>query len=184
MQKRFSRWLYRLQQRLSLTRNESWALLMLTGLALTGLTVLFVRQSGYGPPPDAQRETERRFADMLAADPPTASPEALDEHVGAGHVETDPAETERAVRAQAPGEAASGRAEAAPRAGGGRLDLNAATRAELEALPHIGPVLAGRILDHRAAHGPFGRVEELTRVSGIGAKTLEELRPLVVVHVP
>ena len=58
------------------------------------------------------------------------------------------------------------------------------TRATLEALdglPGIGPVLAQRILDWRAAHGRFSSVDELGEVSGIGEATLADLRPAVTV---
>ncbi|MEZ4435531.1 MAG: helix-hairpin-helix domain-containing protein [bacterium] len=61
----------------------------------------------------------------------------------------------------------------------GKLDLNTATPAELETLPGIGETLAKRIVDWRAANGRFASVEDLTKVSGIGAATLEKLRPLV-----
>lgn len=59
------------------------------------------------------------------------------------------------------------------------LDLNRATAAALDALPGIGPVLAGRIVAHRAAEGPYHRAEDLLEVPGIGPKLLERLRPLV-----
>lgn len=65
-------------------------------------------------------------------------------------------------------------------AGAGRLDLNTATAQDLEALPGIGPVLAGRIVAYRAAHGPFQRVEDLLQVEGIGPKLLDRLRARVV----
>lgn len=61
----------------------------------------------------------------------------------------------------------------------GKLDLNAATQVELEALPGIGATLAGRIIEWRAANGRFGAVEDLAKVSGIGAATVERLRPRV-----
>lgn len=66
-------------------------------------------------------------------------------------------------------------------ASGRRLDLNRAGRAELEALPGVGPVLAGRILAHRR-RGRFKRVEDLLDVPGIGAGRLEELRPRVTIR--
>lgn len=62
-----------------------------------------------------------------------------------------------------------------------RLDLNGASQAELLLLPGIGPNLAERILTYRQEKGPFQKVEELRRVSGIGPVTLERLRPLVCV---
>nr|WP_249068590.1 ComEA family DNA-binding protein [Modestobacter muralis] len=58
---------------------------------------------------------------------------------------------------------------------GGLLDLNTATTADLDALPGIGPVLAQRIVDHRAEHGPFTSVEQLDDVSGIGPAVYAEL---------
>ncbi len=57
------------------------------------------------------------------------------------------------------------------------LDLNRATQEDLEALPRIGPGLARAILADRAAQGPFPTVDSLTRVKGIGPKTLATLSP-------
>lgn len=59
------------------------------------------------------------------------------------------------------------------------LDLNTATAAELEALPGIGPVLAGRIVAWRTDNGRFTDVEILGEVSGIGDALMAQLRPLV-----
>ena len=64
----------------------------------------------------------------------------------------------------------------------GPLSLNSATTAELIALPAIGPKIAERIVAFRRARGPFERLEQLTEVNGIGAKTLEKLRPLLTVE--
>ena len=63
----------------------------------------------------------------------------------------------------------------------GPIDINRATAAELQQLPGIGPALSGRILQARERQ-PFRSVEELRRVPGIGPKTLEHLRPFVVVN--
>jgi len=59
------------------------------------------------------------------------------------------------------------------------VDLNAATLADLDALPGIGPVLAQRVLDWRTAHGRFADVEELAEVPGIGPSVLAGLRERV-----
>jgi competence ComEA-like helix-hairpin-helix protein len=61
------------------------------------------------------------------------------------------------------------------------LDLNRATVAELDALPGVGPVLAGRIHDHRTKYGPFRSVDELLAVRGIGPRLLERVRSRVTV---
>lgn len=64
-------------------------------------------------------------------------------------------------------------------AGAAPLDLNAATLEQLDGLPGVGPVLAGRILQWRSTHGRFRSVDELGEVSGIGEAILGQLRPLV-----
>ena len=63
----------------------------------------------------------------------------------------------------------------------GRVRLNAAGIDELQQLPGVGPVLAGRIVDHRDSHGRFETVEDLLDVPGIGEAKLAALRDAVVV---
>jgi len=63
----------------------------------------------------------------------------------------------------------------------GLLDLNTATASELEALPGIGPTIAGRIVAYREEKGPFVSTEELLLVRGIGEKLLQTLEPYVTV---
>jgi len=57
------------------------------------------------------------------------------------------------------------------------LDLNRATVVELDALPGIGPVLAGRIITHRDRVGGFRRIEDLLAVRGVGPRLLERNAP-------
>jgi len=66
-------------------------------------------------------------------------------------------------------------------AAGGKVNLNSATAAELEALPGVGPVMAKAILDHRTKSGNFRTVDQLSDVSGIGPARLAQLRDLVTV---
>ena len=61
------------------------------------------------------------------------------------------------------------------------VNINTATAAELDTLPGIGPVLAGRIIDYREENGGFRAPEELTRVKGIGEATLKEIYDLITV---
>ena len=64
----------------------------------------------------------------------------------------------------------------------GPVDLNSATLAQLDALPGVGAVTAQRILDWRAGHGRFTKVDQLREVDGIGPARLKSLRDLVVVR--
>ena len=64
---------------------------------------------------------------------------------------------------------------------GGKLNLNTATQAQLEALPGIGPTYAQSILAERQRRGGFTSVNELRGVRGIGDKRFAELAPLVTV---
>lgn len=60
------------------------------------------------------------------------------------------------------------------------IDLNRATAAELEGLPGVGPVLAGRIVAYRDLHGSFTAVEDLLDVGGIGEAKLAAMRDSIV----
>ncbi|CUU53841.1 competence protein ComEA [Parafrankia irregularis] len=82
------------------------------------------------------------------------------------------------------GQAAAGAAGGAGSAAGGGqapLDLNAATASQLDELPGVGPVLAQRIVDWRAANGPFTSADQLGEVTGVGDRRLADLLPLVTV---
>ena len=63
----------------------------------------------------------------------------------------------------------------------GPIDLNSASQSQLESLPGIGPVIAGRIVAYRQANGPFLNVEDLLGVTGIGPSILEKIEGLVTV---
>ena len=61
------------------------------------------------------------------------------------------------------------------------LNLNQATKSELENLPGIGPTLAQRILDYREEYGDFYDVKELASVPGISESLMNELAAYVTV---
>lgn len=66
----------------------------------------------------------------------------------------------------------------------GRVVLNAATEDDLRKLPRVGPSRAKSILALRAKLGKFRSVNDLLRVKGIGRKTLEHLKPKMVLDPP
>ena len=51
----------------------------------------------------------------------------------------------------------------------------------LEALPGIGEVLTQRIVDYRSENGPFKRIEDLLKVSGIGEATFDKIKDYITV---
>lgn len=63
----------------------------------------------------------------------------------------------------------------APSSAGGLININTASATELETLPGIGPSKAAAIIANR----PYTTIDDLERVPGIGARTIEQLRPLV-----
>ncbi len=110
-----------------------------------------------------------RLRPLVKVDPPAA----------VVPVRADPELPPRA-RAQAPTETADPARVPAVRKiqpGDPPIDVNAASVDELQRLPGVGPVMAGAIVAGR----PFRSVADLDRVRGIGPKTLDKLRPFVVV---
>ncbi|EQB96057.1 hypothetical protein GA8_08575 [Geobacillus sp. A8] len=87
-----------------------------------------------------------------------------------------PAKDEAAPASDAVGKSPSDGARDGP-----QVAVNTATEEELMQLPGIGPAKAKAIIAYREEHGPFQRVEDLLNVTGIGEKTLEKLKPYLLV---
>ena len=64
-------------------------------------------------------------------------------------------------------------------ASAGLVNLNTADTSTLEALPGIGPVLAGRLIEYRSSHGGFRDWKAVDQVSGVGPSLLADLKRLV-----
>ena len=62
-----------------------------------------------------------------------------------------------------------------------KIDINRAEPWLLQALPGIGEVKAQAIVGYRNEHGPFKRIEDLLKVSGIGPATFEKLKDYITV---
>ena len=61
------------------------------------------------------------------------------------------------------------------------ININTADAATLQLLPGIGPAYSERIVQYRLENGGFDSVDELTKIRGIGPKTLQKLRPVVTI---
>lgn len=59
----------------------------------------------------------------------------------------------------------------------GIININRASKIDFDSLSGIGPVIAGRIVTYRLQNGPFMAIDDLLKVSGVGPKTLERIRP-------
>jgi DNA uptake protein ComE-like DNA-binding protein len=62
---------------------------------------------------------------------------------------------------------------------GGPIDLDRAQEWEILSLPKVGPALAHRILADRDSLGPFGSIDELRRVKGVGDGVVSAITPYV-----
>ena len=63
-----------------------------------------------------------------------------------------------------------------------KIRLNNASPIELERVPGIGPIMAGRIVHFRSQNGDFRTVDDLLKVKGIGKKTLQKMRPFITIN--
>ena len=63
-----------------------------------------------------------------------------------------------------------------------RININTADAKALEALPGIGPAIAGRIIAYREENGPFPSPAALIRVDGVGEALLTEIYDLITVQ--
>ncbi|WP_277927217.1 helix-hairpin-helix domain-containing protein [Bacillus cereus group sp. BfR-BA-01383] len=63
----------------------------------------------------------------------------------------------------------------------GEIQINAASKEQLEKITGIGSRKAESILKYREEHGPFQKIEDLLEIDGIGVKSLEKIKDQIIV---
>jgi len=59
------------------------------------------------------------------------------------------------------------------------ININTASKDELQRIPYIGERLAEEIIEHRGKYGPFRKAEHLMLLQGISDRRFREIRHLV-----
>ena len=63
-----------------------------------------------------------------------------------------------------------------------KVNINKASSSEIQKIPGIGAVLAGRIIDYRKRNGSFNSIDDLIDIKGIGSKKLEKIRAWILIE--
>lgn len=169
----WKQWLFPLRERLVCSEREALLLVGLTAMLLVGQVVRLVRAS---VPPAEVAEMVRidSLFDHIADSIRSAGALRTDTvHIGFGTVFAPPVEPGPDTRMWVFVDTLEKPKVTFP------LAINQADHRTLQALPRIGPAMAGRIVAWREAHGPFRNGDDLLKVRGIGPRTLEQLLPLV-----
>ena len=146
------------------TPAERRALLFVASIAVLGAGWRTLRATDVAPPSDADRRALE--AQIAAVDSARSSARA-----GRGG--------RRPRSGPERGGPARHVASSAALIGPEIIDVDRASAEELERLPRIGPALARRIVADRDSLGPFGSLDALQRVRGIGPAMVRELAPRV-----
>lgn len=154
------------------TPSERRALAVIAAIAALGVVARVVKSRHARPAPTA--------AEVLALDAQIARVQAARAGSKSGGTRSSAARKTNSGRSRTESRPASqSQREVAP-----LVDLDTAGRATIEALPWIGPSLAARIVENRERCGPFGSMEALTRVYGIGEGMSKRLTPYVTFSTP
>ena len=156
------------------TPSERRALAVIAAIAALGVVARVVRSRHARPVPTA--------AEVLALDAQIERVRAVRASSKSGSTRSSaPRKTNSGRNSVESRSTSQSRREVEPRA---LVDLDTAGLATIEGLPWIGPSLAARILENRERCGPFGSMEALTRVYGIGEGMSKRLTPYVTFSTP
>ena len=104
------------------------------------------------------------------------TPEAQTESVNLARSVQDGEQVIVASVAQAAPAATAGEVDASAASGSGLVNINTADEEELQKVSGIGPSKAAKIVAYRKEHGSFAYIEDLTKVSVIGEKSLASIK--------
>lgn len=135
-----------------INHNKPSFIILLLALALIGGGVLMLKESNSEP----QTLTIKDGGNNIALNSTQTTPEVAGEQTKPVSQKTEPKT--------------------------GLVNINTADQAELETLEGIGPTLAQRIIVYRETNGPFGSIEELKEVQGIGDKKFEGMKESVTIN--
>ncbi|OQY20303.1 MAG: hypothetical protein B6I36_01565 [Desulfobacteraceae bacterium 4572_35.1] len=57
----------------------------------------------------------------------------------------------------------------------GEININTATKIELQEIKGVGPSMAEKIINYKEQHGQFHKISELCNIKGIGEKSLQKI---------
>jgi competence protein ComEA len=159
------------------TPAERRALLFLSGILLLGVGVRAVAAVRGAPPPADARALRDLHQQILAVDSARAS-------APKGKGKRPRSRTPVARRAYGTTDSARAVREKPSAVVPLSVDMDRADEAQIEALPKVGPSLARRIVANRDSLGPFGSMEGLRRVRGVGAAVAQAIAPYVTFSTP
>ena len=146
-----------------LTSQEKTVFRILMGTALFGLIVGFVRHNYFGN--NERTLLSSQGSDSVIDDKQTP---VSDEIIAVNHESTEEIDEQTEIKK----EEITGTQIT--------ININTAGKDELVLLPNVGPVTAERIIRYREDYELINSIDDLTRVKGIGSKTLEKLKAFVI----
>ena len=163
-----------------MTPAERKALVFLSALTLTGAAVRVADAMRRAPPPPDAAALSALHRQIAAVD--TARKRARGRRKlpmrGYSGVDSTPAprRVARRRKASTTDESSAGEVGIVPAF---PIDMDVAEAWQIVALPKVGPALSHRIVADRDSLGPFGSLDELSRVKGVGAAVRKAIAPYV-----
>ena len=173
---RIKRKFFFLIERMEISRKERITIVMLSLMLIMISGYTFITHPAVNYDPEQYRELEEIFAErsrtlqaekdeILARYLPAVSETEIDEKAETRNKDFDSQDAEILS------EEVESDVET--------ININSATREELQQLPGIGPAYADRIIEWRDENGPFTSSGQLLDIRGIGERRLEQLLPYI-----